>query len=121
MAPTLLLVEDDPTLGAVLFDLFVDEGFNVLLALDGIEALELTSGGLDPDVMVVDVMMPRLDGPGFLRAYAERRGKPHPRAILLSAAQSRLEELARELHASAAVAKPFELAELIAVVHRHAA
>lgn len=60
-APTVLIVDDDEVVRAIMRGELEDEGFAVVEASDGLEALDACQG-LTPDLMVVDVVMPRMDG-----------------------------------------------------------
>jgi len=64
---TILVVEDSPTVIMVLQAALVKEGFNVIIAKDGIEALKMTLTHR-PRLVLTDAVMPRLDGHGLLRA-----------------------------------------------------
>lgn len=74
--PRVLVVEDDEELRSLLCDHFVSVGYHVEAAADGNEGIERALG-LHPDVVVIDVMLPRLDGwqvARTLRAYPSTRG-----------------------------------------------
>ncbi len=64
---TILVVEDSPTVVMVVQAALVKEGFNVITAKDGIEALKMTLTHR-PRLVITDAVMPRLDGHGLLRA-----------------------------------------------------
>jgi CheY-like chemotaxis protein len=64
---TILVVEDSPTVAMVVQAALVKEGFNVIIAKDGIEALKMTLTHR-PRLVITDAVMPRLDGHGLLRA-----------------------------------------------------
>ena len=64
---TILVVEDSPTVATVVQAALVKQGYNVILASDGIEALKLTLTHR-PQLVITDAQMPRLDGHGLLRA-----------------------------------------------------
>lgn len=64
---TILVVEDSPTVATVVQAALVKEGYNVLLAEDGLEALKLVLTHR-PQLVITDAMMPRLDGHSLLRA-----------------------------------------------------
>jgi CheY-like chemotaxis protein len=69
--PLVLLVEDDRDIREALAETLEDEGFNVITASNGLEALKVIRGlPTHPAVVLLDLMMPVLDGYGFL---AERR------------------------------------------------
>lgn len=64
---TILVVEDSPTIAAVVQSALVKEGYNVLLAHDGLEALKMTLTHR-PQLVVTDAQIPRMDGHSLLRA-----------------------------------------------------
>jgi CheY-like chemotaxis protein len=105
----ILLVEDDPDIREIAeMALGAVGGFDVLACGTGGEALRRL-GEFDPQLAVVDVMMPGMDGPGLLAALRERadtRALP----IVFMTAKVQPEELARwrSLGAAHVVAKPFD-------------
>ena len=75
---TILLVEDDPSVRELLKVLLEVEGYDIVEASDGLEGLE-KAGELRPDLMIVDLMMPQVDGERVisrLRADPARNGCP---------------------------------------------
>lgn len=82
--PTVLVVDDDPTIRTMLGFLFDDEGFVVREAVDGDEAIEALTAD-PPEVMVLDLMMPRVDGHDVLRARRARLLAPDTRVVVLTA------------------------------------
>jgi DNA-binding response OmpR family regulator len=107
--PTVLLVEDDRTLGAALVSLFSGEGYEVDYAADGVVALEHIET-YRPDIVVTDVMMPRLDGIGLVKSLRER-GHQVP-VIMISANNVNPQQPGVRF-----VAKPFDIECLLAAVH----
>jgi CheY-like chemotaxis protein len=63
--PRVLIVDDDPAILAGLGEFLTGEGFTVTTAAEGKEALELLSAGMDPVAILLDVMMPPMDGWDF--------------------------------------------------------
>jgi len=118
-----LLADDDPSLLDVLAMAFSDAGHSVEVAADGAIALaRLRRGGVD--VLVSDVVMPKLDGLTLLRRLREA-GDPTP-VVLLTSRDGELDEaLGLELGADDYVAKPFStrvlLARVEALLRRQAA
>lgn len=110
----MLVVEDDADLAALASDLLTVEGYSVVTARHGEAALRLLDAGLAPAVIVSDLMMPVLDGFGFL---AEYRKRPRPRApvLVVSAFEGYLDR-AREAGATAILPKPYDLDELVEAV-----
>lgn len=112
MAERILVVEDDEAIGQGLRDALESEGYDVLLAADGEEGLRL---GLaeDPDLIVLDIMLPRMDGFTVLeRLRADHVATP----VLLLTARGLERDRVRglDLGADDYVVKPFGLSELLA-------
>ncbi|MEU7576124.1 response regulator transcription factor [Streptomyces sp. NPDC041068] len=109
---TVLVVEDDPGVRSTLDQLLRFEGYRVLTAADGLEALGLLEQER-PDLAVVDVVMPGLDGLGLCRML-RRRGDRMP--ILVLTARHEIGDRVAGLDAGADdyLAKPFATEELFA-------
>ncbi|MFF2078407.1 response regulator transcription factor [Kitasatospora sp. NPDC058162] len=109
---TVLVVEDDPGVRNTLDHLLRFEGYRVLTTADGQEALELLEHRR-PDLAVVDVVMPRLDGLALCRML-RRRGDRLP--VLVLTARHQLGDRVAGLDAGADdyLAKPFATEELLA-------
>ncbi|MFB8169175.1 response regulator transcription factor [Kitasatospora purpeofusca] len=109
---TVLVVEDDPGVRTTLDQLLRFEGYRVLTATDGQDALELLERHR-PDLAVVDVVMPRLDGLALCRML-RRRGDRLP--VLVLTARHQLGDRVAGLDAGADdyLAKPFATEELLA-------
>jgi serine/threonine protein kinase len=79
-----LIVEDDEGLASGLRETLEGEGYAVDTARDGLEALEAVSKGDPPSIILLDLMMPRMDGWQFLEAWHARPDKPRIPIVLLS-------------------------------------
>jgi two-component system OmpR family response regulator len=109
----LLIVEDDPNLLHTLRYNFEREGFRVSTAVDGVQALEVARRER-PDVVVLDVMLPRLDGFDVCRAL--RRDSTVP-ILMLTARDEEIDRVVGlELGADDYLTKPFSVRELLARV-----
>lgn len=110
---SILLVEDDPTLSETLRYNLEREGYRVYTAGDGIQALELARRE-HPDLLLLDVMLPRLDGFSVCRILRQESDVP---ILMLTARQDEIDRIAGlELGADDYVSKPFSLGELLARV-----
>jgi two-component system cell cycle sensor histidine kinase/response regulator CckA len=69
---TILLVEDEAMVRAVAERALTRQGYQVLTANNGEEALELLEEGLEVDLLISDVVMPQMDGPTLVRAAREK-------------------------------------------------
>ena len=114
MAQTILAVDDDVDILDVL-DMSLDaDGFNVITAGDGLEALEKAESDL-PDLILLDLMMPKMDGFEVidrLRANSQTRAIP----VIMLTARTQINEKLQGLDAGADdyITKPFDLKELTA-------
>jgi DNA-binding response OmpR family regulator len=109
-----LVVEDDPSIAIGLRINLESEGYSVDVAEDGERGLELART-TDPDLIVLDVMLPRRNGLEVLHDL-RTEGRTMP-IIILSAKAAEMDKVAGlELGAEDYVAKPFSLAELLARV-----
>ncbi|MEN9933672.1 MAG: hypothetical protein RLZZ387_251 [Chloroflexota bacterium] len=110
---TILLVEDDPTLSETLRYNFEREGYTVIAAADGVQGLERARRE-QPDLVVLDIMLPRLDGFSVCRILRQESDVP---ILMLTARQDEVDRIAGlELGADDYVSKPFSLGELLARV-----
>lgn len=108
---TLLIVEDDATVRETLALNLRSEGYQVETAQDGEQALELARRA-KPDLVVLDVMLPRLDGLTLLRILRRESQVP---VILLTARGTETDKIVGlETGADDYVVKPFSLGELLA-------
>lgn len=106
----ILVVDDEESVREFLALLLAGEGFDVETAEDGVEALERI-GEHRPDVVLLDLMMPRLDGYGVL----ERLGGQYPPVVVILSAKA---DRAKALEAGAidAVTKPFNNRDLLEAI-----
>lgn len=121
MGRTILLVDDDVTLRGLLADALEREGFAVLQAGNGEEAVAVALGG-GPDIVISDILMPQLDGwelCQMLRTLPSTKTVPFVFLSSLDQAPERI--LGLRLGADAYLTKPFHLDEILATVHRLAA
>lgn len=118
-ARTVLLVEDDEDVRDIIAEILTNQGFTVTTADDGQEALDLLRrGGRLPDVLLVDLMMPVLDGPALIEAamtsVPDFASVP---IIVITAAGNRARERVPMEVVRALLHKPFELDDLVATMN----
>jgi len=110
----ILIVEDEPAMVAGLRDNFEYEGYDVISAADGVSGLERALAD-DPDLVVLDVMMPRMSGLDVCKQLKSR--KPSLPIIMLTARGQEIDKVVGlELGADDYVTKPFSIRELMARV-----
>ena len=113
MARTILVVDDEPTLRETLVDALEADGFRVVSAADGREAL-LRFRADKPDLILLDLMLPELSGVEVCRIIRAESDVP---IVMLTAKDSELDKVVGlELGADDYVTKPFSLRELSARV-----
>ena len=110
----ILLVEDEPTLLATVAYNLRREGHRVLTAADGEQALELAHDGDPPDLVLLDVMLPRIDGFEVCRQIRRQSAVP---ILMLTAKTDEVDRVVGlELGADDYLTKPFSMRELLARV-----
>ena len=116
-AGTLLVVEDDRLVRQFVVDLLRDEGYAVVEASDGAEAVAILEAWPPRDICLIllDMGLPRVDGTGVLEHPADR-GRTVP-VVAMSAGYLTLER-ARRAGAAEVLAKPFDVERFLEVVAR---
>ena len=114
--PSVLVVDDEPQVVWVLEFSLQGEGYETFSAHDGMEALDQIRRH-HPDLMVLDVMMPRMDGWSVLEALGEMPATERPRVVMVTAlASANDRERAERMGAEAFVPKPFDMDHLVGVL-----
>jgi two-component system chemotaxis response regulator CheY len=111
----ILVVDDDPLVRGLVAVVLGEDGHDVVEAPDGAVGLDLL-GALSPDLVLLDLRMPVLDGWAFAARY-RALPQPQPPLVLLTTATD-VAEQADALTADAWVAKPFRLEGLLGTVRR---
>lgn len=110
--PRILIVDDESDLRSALAALLRDEGYRVTTACDGERAL-LAVVDAPPDVILLDLQMPVMDGPAFASAYHRLAG-PHAPIVVCSTLPQ--ESVGASLADAPFLRKPFDLDRLLAVL-----
>ncbi len=109
----ILLVEDDDDTREGLRDYLADEGYTIAEARNGQEALDWLHQNALPDVIILDVMMPVMNGIEFRRAQMNDPALAHIPVIVVSAASQ------HNLSADHYLRKPFDLQLLLKAIQSH--
>lgn len=113
MILSVLAVDDSRTMRDMIALALDSEDFEVTLAEDGEHGLEMLEG-LDPDVIITDINMPRLDGFGFIDAVRQRSDtRTTPILVLTTESSNDLKTRARDAGATGWIVKPFAQDKLI--------
>lgn len=113
-AAPILVVDDDRSILETLSDLLRTEGYPVVTAGDGAEALEVAAKAR-PSLVLLDMRMAGMDGWGFARGMRER-GMRFRIVVMTAASDAR--RWAEEIGADGYIAKPFDVEELLRLVDR---
>jgi two-component system, chemotaxis family, chemotaxis protein CheY len=115
-AMRILVVEDDDGIRDLVDLVLSTAGYEVLTAPNGAAALQLV-GQVHPDLVLLDMRMPVMDGWEFARRY-RARPEPHAPILVLTAARDAAARAA-EIHANGYLGKPFDMEELLMLVGHH--
>lgn len=110
-ATTIVVIDDHRSVRTLVADYLSEQGYRVFTASDGAEGL-LVTRRVRPDLVLLDVMMPGLDGYGFLQIY--RRDFTTPVILLTARVEETDKVVGLELGADDYVTKPFGMKELVA-------
>lgn len=115
---TILVVDDDPDIRDIVADILAGEGYRAHGAENGLHALRmLREEGLRPDLILLDMMMPELDGWGF-RAEQQRDPELASIPVVVFTAHELPSHTAEQMQAAAFLKKPVRLAQLLDAVRR---
>jgi two-component system chemotaxis response regulator CheY len=114
----ILAIDDSRTMRNLLNATLSSAGFEVDLAEDGEDGLRRFDAS-DPDIVITDINMPRLDGFGFIEAARQReRGRMVPILVLTTESADQLKKRARAAGASGWIVKPFDEEKLLWAIER---
>lgn len=120
-SPSLILVvEDDLGIQATISWILESEGYEVIMASNGVEALELLQHYL-PGLVLLDLMLPRLSGLEVLEVLGQADPPWTGPILALSASPSLLQEAKQVPLVSATISKPFDVEHLLAVIAQYVA
>lgn len=107
-----LVVDDDASIRALVARVFLRHGFEVETASDGVEAIDALDAS-HYDLLLLDLMMPRIDGIGVIEHLSKRPGD-RPRVVVMTAAVPDILRRMDRTQISSVITKPFELSDLLA-------
>ena len=118
--PVILVVDDSLTVRKFTTRLLEREGYKALTAKDGLDALQILSDA-NPDVILLDIEMPRMDGFEFTKTIkADNRQSHIPIIMITSRTAEKHRNLARELGVNEYLGKPYQDEQLMALVVKYA-
>ena len=121
MKKKVLTVDDSRTIRNMLLVTLNNAGFETIQAEDGVEGLEVLENA-NPDVIVTDINMPRLDGFGFIEGVRKNdKYRAVPILVLTTESDPDKKQRARQAGATGWIVKPFDPEKLVEAVRRVAA
>ncbi len=121
MSKTVLTVDDSRTMRDMLKVALLSAGYAVIQAEDGVHGLEVLAGA-QPDVIITDINMPRMDGFGFIAGVrGDTRMRAVPILVLSTESDTEKKQRARAAGATGWIVKPFDPVKLVDAVRRVAA
>lgn len=121
MTLKILAIDDSRTIREMLRITLTTAGFDVHVAEDGIDGIEMLEK-VGPDVVITDINTPRMDGFGVINSIRKNRSdRAIPILVLTTESANDLKQRARESGATGWIVKPFDDAKLISAIRRIAA
>lgn len=117
---SVLVVDDDDDVRENLVEILEREGFTVHSARNGKLALEELERCGGRCVVVLDLLMPEMDGYAFLEEQLKHAGAGSARPVIVLSAAQAVQEASKLPSVVAVLAKPFEVAQFVELVHEHA-
>ena len=116
VSPLLMVVDDDEDIREVLRLFLEIDGYRVTTAIDGLDALDQLKTRERPSLILLDLMMPRMDGERFMKTL--RAGPFADIPVVIMSGHRDASDKAKELDGNCCLMKPVEFDELMDVVHR---
>ena len=114
---TILIIEDEKDILFPLKEFLESEDYKVLIAENGFEAMELLKKSAMPNLILLDMKMPVMDGWEFAKEFREKYGQQSPIAVITAAVDA--EQRAKDIYANGWIEKPFNLDVLLEKVKRY--
>ncbi len=119
MTKTIMTVDDSPSMRMLLRVALTDLGYDVIEAEDGVHALEtLDQAHVEPDLLITDLNMPRMDGFGLISEVRGQGRRGLPILVLTTESSDEKKQRARDAGATGWIVKPFHPEKLAAAIRR---
>lgn len=111
MKKTIMVIEDENDIRSSLKEILELEGYDVLTAENGLEALNILKQSLKPNLILLDMKMPIMNGWEFAEQFNKTYQRSSPIVVVTAAADS--EQRAKDINAVGWISKPFDLGVLL--------
>jgi len=118
MAKRILVVEDDTSIRELLVELLESEGYSVASAINGLEGLKFLQSEGNPDLILIDLMMPVMDGYSFRTEQLKNPTWSKIPTVVMSA-EANAKEKMKNFSITAFLSKPVELDTILKTVARY--
>ncbi len=119
MSKKILVIEDDISIRELLVELLQSEGYLVVSAFNGVDGLKcLEEKRIDPDLILIDLMMPGMDGYKFREQQLKNVHWSKIPTIVMSA-EANAKEKMKDLNITAFLSKPVELDTILKTIARY--
>lgn len=118
MTKRILVVEDDNSIRELLVELLQSEGYEVASAVNGLEGLKYLQTQKNPDLILIDLMMPVMDGYSF-RTEQMKNTEWSKIPVIVMSAEANAKEKMKSYGISAFLAKPVELDTILKTVEQY--
>ncbi len=118
MSKRILIVEDDTSIRELLVELLESEGYNVSSAVNGLEGLKKLEADSKPNLILIDLMMPVMDGYTFRTEQLKNNTWAKIPTVVMSAEANAKEKL-KSYNITAFLSKPVELDTILQTVERY--
>lgn len=118
MSKRILVVEDDNSIRELLVELLQSEGYVVASAVNGLEGLKYLQSQDNPDLILIDLMMPVMDGYTF-RTEQMKNSKWSKIPVVVMSAEANAKEKMKNFGITAFLSKPVELDTILKTVERY--
>ncbi|KQR87408.1 response regulator [Sphingomonas sp. Leaf343] len=115
---TIMTVDDSPSMRMLLRAALTDLGYSVIEAEDGVDALETLATTPEPDLLITDINMPRMDGFGLIAEVRGAGRRNLPILVLTTESSDEKKQRARDAGATGWIVKPFHPDKLAAAIRR---
>lgn len=122
MTPLIMIIDDSPTMRKILESIVQREGYRAISFPDGFAAMQWLASpvGVAPSLILLDLLMPRMDGISVLRYLKKKPALAAIPAIVLTGCEGTIDRLkARLAGASEYVVKPFTTRQIVALLQAH--
>jgi DNA-binding response OmpR family regulator len=113
-----LIVDDDDDIREAVTLVLQSRGYEVVQARDGLEGLRVLERDTEVSLVLLDLMMPRVDGIQFMRQVSANHNRSRPRVVVLSGHHA-AQEKSSEIGADECLVKPVDVERLLATVRNH--